>query len=62
MDGRDLSLKPKNCKGTYLVDSGFMKIPGNECKAGNDKSKSNVYSCVTGKTIQSPSQAPIVSG
>jgi len=40
-----MSLKPKNCKNTYKVESGFIKIPGNGCKGGVDKSMSIVYSC-----------------
>lgn len=47
MDKEKANPRPKNCNGFYLGSSGYMKIPGNDCKEGDEKDKQVQLSCVT---------------
>jgi hypothetical protein len=35
----NVNAKPKKCSGYYLGSSGYRKIPGNDCKGGNQMDK-----------------------
>lgn len=54
---------PAKCKGFYLGSSGYVKIPGNDCKGGDERNKQVQLSCLTRQRVDgSKSVGGIVSG